>query len=178
MRHAKGARGRDLIFRVIGDKHFPCLRNAVLAALDVGSGQCLNFTTREMRRMLAAGSLAGLAAEYLREFRNALVHGALRQPMPRDWGKDSNYVADNEPAIRQFHANIRVTLLLIQVLLRSVAKDSEVLTAWFSDPQSAILVPTQLHCCANIENYEGLLLSDAPLVRWRDHYALMTEYNH
>lgn len=146
VKYAKGARGRDLIFRAIGDEHFPCLRNAVLDALDVNPGNRPNFNTGEMRRMLAAGSFGGIAAEYLREFRNALVHGSLRPPTPEDWGKNSRYVADDEPAIRQFHTNIRITLLLIQILLRSAAKENEELTAWFDDPQSAILVLTQLHC--------------------------------
>jgi hypothetical protein len=170
-RHAKGARGRDLIVRALGDKHFPHLRAAVLDALDLASTTCLDFGSREMRRMLAAGSIAGIGAEYLREFRNALAHGTLSKPMPDDWGKGSEYVADNDPGIQQFHANARVALVLIQILMRFASNDSYELTVWLNERQPVSLILTQLHCLAHLE--EGALpLSGAPLVSWRDAYAM------
>jgi hypothetical protein len=177
-KHAKGARGRDLIFRLLGDKHFPYLRKAVLDALDLCPRKCVDFKTPEMRRLLTAGSFAGIGAEYLREFRNTLVHGALGQPMPDDWGKDCKYVADDDPAVRRFHTNIRLTLLLIQVLLRSITKDDEELRAWLADPQPATLVLTQLHCPCLVNEPEELPLAGAPLVIWDDHYAMTVKYRH
>jgi hypothetical protein len=169
VKHAKGARGRDLVFHIVGNGHFPYLREAVFAALDMSPRKRAALYTRDMRRMLAAGSLAGIAAEHLREFRNALVHGTLPKPMPEDWGKDSRYVPDDDPGIRQFHGNTRLTLLLIQILTRSASDESEQLRVWFSDPQPARLVLTQLHCPPPSDEVDPLPLNDAPVVEWEHH---------
>lgn len=166
IKHGKGARGRDLAFRILGDRHFPYLRAAVFDALD----RSPLVNTTEMRRMLAAGALAGVAAEHLREFRNAVAHGALEKPFPGDWGAKSEYVANDDPAIRQFHANARLTLLLIQILLRSVCTERDELTAWFSEPEPATLVLTQLHCPFSGTSGGALPFTDARVVRWQDQY--------
>ncbi|MGO3933693.1 hypothetical protein NP284_35925 [Rhodopseudomonas pseudopalustris] len=170
LKQPRGARGRDLICHVFGDKHFPHLRGAVLDALDLSSKRVLDLGSREMRRMLVAGSLAGIGAEYLRGFRNALAHGTLEKPMPEDWGEGSDYKADDDPALRQFQVNTRLTLLLMQILMRFASAGSEELTASFDEPQSAALVLTQLHCPFETSEGAALPLGDAPLVQWRDHH--------
>jgi hypothetical protein len=173
-KRGKGARGRDLVYRVLGDRHFPYLRQATFRALELGRMKAAKFRTPEMQRFLAAGSLAGIGAEYLREFRNALVHGSLRKPEPEDWGEKSEYRADDDPDIIQFHANTRLTLLLIQILMRSVSEGGEELTAWFSDPAPAALALTQLHC--PLPEKGGLPFQDAPLLQWEDPYAIQQKY--
>jgi hypothetical protein len=171
-KHAKGAKGRDLVFRVVGDERFPFLRGALFDALDVASSECVDFRSREMRRMLAAGSMAGIAAEYLRAFRNALAHGTLRKPLPDDWGRNSPYLADNDPAIRQFHANTRLALLLSQIIMRFASNESYQFRAWVDEPQPVSLVLTQLHCQLQLEEADELPLIGAPLVKWKDSYTM------
>jgi hypothetical protein len=167
MKQPKGARGRDLLVQLLGDKHFPYLRGVVLEALDLSSGKCVDFSTHEMRRLIAAGSMAGIGAEHLRKFRNALAHGALRKPTPQDWGPNSEYVADNDPAIRNFHANTRLTLLLIQILMRSALNEFDQLKVWLPNSQPAKLVLTQLHCelPESLDCGEALPLEGVPLLR-------------
>jgi hypothetical protein len=54
--------------------------------------------------------------------------------------------------------------------LMRFASESKELTAWFSEPQPATLVLTQLHCPFQRKETEPLPLRDAPLVRWQDHH--------
>jgi hypothetical protein len=164
MKQPKGARGRELLVQLLGDKHFPHLRSAVLAAFELYGGRGINLSTREMRRMIAMGSLAGIGAEHLREFRNAVAHGAMIKPLPEDWGDKSEYCPDEDPAIRQFHVNTRIALLLIQILMRSTLNPHDELKGWLSEPQSAVLVLTQLHCVPRERFESELPLQDALLL--------------
>ena len=164
MKQPKGARGRDLLVQLFGDKRFPHLRTAVLEAFELRNSSCGAFNTAEMRRMIATGSMAGIGAEHLRGFRNAVAHGDIAKPMPGDWGDNSRYCADNDPHIRKFHANTRIALLLTQMLMRSTLGETDELCAWMSVPQPACLVLTQLHCMS-LERLEfDLPFQDAPLL--------------
>ena len=165
MKQPKGARGRDLLVQLFENKQFPHLHRAVHDAFDVRNGPGANFRTPEMRRMIATGSMVGIGAEHLREFRNAVVHGNVTKPVPEDWGINSTYDANNDPAIRQFHFNIRITLILIQILMRSTFAHGDDLSGWLRDSYPAALVLTQLHCAVP-EYYEPELpFDDAPLLR-------------
>ena len=66
--------------------------------------------------------------------------------MPDDWGECSDYNADDDPAIRQFHANIRLVLLLIQISLRSQCNQNDESEGWHTSPKPNFLVLSQLHC--------------------------------
>ncbi|TCP64810.1 hypothetical protein [Sphingomonas sp. PP-CE-1G-424] len=117
-RAGRGAKGRDLASA--NTRHLPYLRRTLLDAAAL-AGDGTDFGRREMRRMLALGSLPGVAAEHLRQFRNRLTHGDLRKPEPKDWGDESRWIVDEDPHLLQFHVNIRLVLLLIQLLAFDVA---------------------------------------------------------
>ena len=142
--NGKGARGRE-IFRRLGDNnHFPSLRQAVFDAF-MRDRKSKEDISDEMRCALKEKNIAVIGAERLRSFRNALVHGDIRKPEPGDWGVESTYKADNDPDIGQFHNNIRITLILIQILMRSTLKANEELSGWLSEPQAGMVLLTQLH---------------------------------
>ena len=142
----KGALVREVIFRIMRNRRFPHLRQAVFRALELNAADMEYFRTKEMRSLIVAGSIAAIGAEHLRCFRNSVIHGDLVRPLPEDWGESADYNADDDPAILQFHANIRMALLLIQILLRSQCNQNDELKGWHSDPKPSFLVLTQLHC--------------------------------
>ncbi|MBB5987871.1 hypothetical protein [Sphingobium lignivorans] len=144
----KGAFGRELLLRRFGDRHMPGLRNAFADAIALRFDKGRTLQGPEVRRAAAGGALAALAAEHLRQFRNALAHGDLRKPDPDDWGERSTYAVDDDPAIRQFPANIRLTLILIQVLILCALDPDELIEEWHDGPVSAIDYVTTLHCAA------------------------------
>jgi hypothetical protein len=110
----KGAKGRDLVAS-LAKGGMPFLRSVIFSALALDHAD-VNFGHRDMRRMLELASLPGIAAEYLRQFRNRVIHGDVQQPEPGDWGDGSAFQVDQDPHLRRFHTNTRLTLLLIQVL--------------------------------------------------------------
>ncbi len=142
----KGVLGRAVILRLMGDRRFPHLRQVLSAALELYATDMEYFRTKEMSPLVEAGSIAAIGAEHLRCFRNSVIHGEIVPPTPEDWGESSEYNADNDPVIRQFHANIRLTLLLIQMLLRSQCNNNDELDGWSSSPKPSVLVLSQLHC--------------------------------
>ena len=118
-----------------------------------------------MRRVLKEWNITAIGAERLRCFRNALVHGDIGKPEPKDWGAKSTYSADNDPDIGQFHDSIRIALILIQILMRSTLKADEELSGWQSESQSGMLLLMQLHCkIAHTEGQLNLGLRDAALI--------------
>ena len=121
----KGARGREVLLRVMAHSHFPHLRHSALNALGLNNTPAIDFASSEMRRVIAENSIAAVAAEYLRCFRNAVTHGAITQPMPLDWGEHSSYTPDEDAAITQFYYSIRTTLLLTQILIRSTLETDD-----------------------------------------------------
>ncbi len=170
MNEPAGARGKKLLEELIGGGHFPYLRQAVFEALILKSGFKLSDRCqREIDKLINLGFFSALGAEYLREFRNALVHGDLNKPLPTDWGGRSRFRSDDDPAIRQFHANIRVALLLIQILMRSTVNVDDELSAGLSSPQPAETLLTQLHCKLRDQNGQlELPFQDAPLIMGED----------
>ncbi len=80
----KGALGRDLLRSV--ENRLPYLRVALYEAIGLCERENTAFPTAAMRQMIKSASLEGIAAEHLRVFRNALVHGAIPKPLPSDWG--------------------------------------------------------------------------------------------
>lgn len=142
----RGARGREVLLRIMGGRHFPHLRHSAFSAFELNNTPTIDFASSEMRRLMAENSIAGVAAEFLRCFRNAVAHGAIAPPMPRDWGERSSYTPDDDPAISQFHHIIRTTLLLTQILIRSTLNSNDELSGWLSGMQSGTLLLTQLHC--------------------------------
>lgn len=164
LKQPRGARGRELLLQLVGDTHFPHLRSAVFDVVGLRNDRGSDFSNGEMRRAIAARSVAGIGAEHLRQFRNAVTHGSITKPMPGDWGDKSEYSADQDSGIRQFHANTRLTLLLIQILMRSTLRQCTELQAWLSESHPAELVLTQLHCVLPERSEFELPLEDAPLL--------------
>lgn len=115
--HPKGAAGRDLLRELFGHRPMPGLRSSLLDALELHPHDLKSIKGPEVKAALSTGCWASLAAEHLRRFRNASVHGDITLPEPEDWGRTSKYVVDQDPAIRRFGAHIRLTLLLIQALM-------------------------------------------------------------
>lgn len=113
-RGGRGAMGRDLVAGAVFDR-LPYMGAMLAAALEQDPSGT-DFTAPDMRRMVRLGSLAGISAEHLRQFRNRLTHGQVVKPEPEDWGMDSDYVADHDPGLRRFHANIRLLLSVLQIL--------------------------------------------------------------
>ena len=140
----KGARGRDWFLSRFGDKSFPMLRKCVLDAV-AATHHRIDFARADMRRAIDAGAWAAIGAEHLRQFRNAVIHGDLPKPEPEAWGDGSEYRADEDPAIRQFAPNIRLTLVLIQIMALSEVGSGEKLSGWRSDTEPAIPLLEQLH---------------------------------
>ena len=102
-----GARGREILKQLMGNKHFPYLRQTVFGALKLHNGRAIiDPDSDTMRSLIAAECIAAIGAEHLRCFRNAVAHGDIAKPEPGDWGERSAYNADDDPAIRQFHDNI------------------------------------------------------------------------
>lgn len=146
----RGAKGRELVAAAEGGR-IPFLRPVLLQAAELDRGE-VDFTHPEMCRMLRRGSLAGIAGEYLRQFRNRIIHGDIPKPEPRNWGDHSEYVMDEDPHLRRFHANIRLVLLLIQVLAIDDVDEIQDLEVWLETPCSARIVLEQLHCDGLIQN--------------------------
>jgi hypothetical protein len=163
MKQPKGARGRDLLLQLLGDKHFPYLRNVVLKAFALKHHHRNSIDTPEMRKLIRIGATAAMAAEYLRDFRNALAHGALTKPLPTDWGENSGYCPNQDPAIVRFNINIRLVLLLIQVLARSALRADDELEGWLPCSQPGLLLLTQLHCALPERRDLELPLNDVRL---------------
>lgn len=99
----------------------------------------------------------------MRQFRNAMIHGTVRRPEPRDWGERSNYIINADPVIMQFEVNIRLLLLLIQILALQAVEPTDALSGWRSDVDPADVVLRQLHCVVEEVNQLALPLHDAPL---------------
>ena len=59
----KGALVREVIFRIMRNGRFPHLRQAVFRALELGAADMEYFMTKEMRPLIAAGSIAAIGAE-------------------------------------------------------------------------------------------------------------------
>ena len=151
----KGARGRAVFLRIMGDKCFPYLRQLVIAALNLCDSNAISHNTDKMRELFAARATAAIGAEHLRCFRNSMTHGAIGKPVPEDWGDDTGYLVDEDPALRQFHINIRMTSILIQVILRHQLDPNDELAVWQFSPyldgidleeEPDALLLTQLHC--------------------------------
>lgn len=142
-RVGRGAKGRDLVASVATGR-MPHLRATLLKTLELDRDA--DFGHRDMRRMLSKGSIPGIAAEYLRQFRNRLIHGDLPKPEPQDWGERSEYVADQDPHLRRFHANTRLLLLLLQTLAIADLDEGQELEAWLEAPTDGRLALAQLQC--------------------------------
>ena len=140
----KGAKGRDMIVD-LASCHMPHLRDTLFDALELDRSGT-NFRHTDMRRMLKAGSVAGVAAEHLRQFRNRLIHGDMPRPEPGDWGDKSEYFPNRDCGLRRFHANIRLLLLLIQILVREDVHDGLELDYQLEEPHDARLSLKYLHC--------------------------------
>ncbi|MDE0711378.1 MAG: hypothetical protein OXH60_04495 [Rhodospirillales bacterium] len=153
-RLGKGARGRDILLRIMGDKCFPYLRESVIEAINLSASSAIEHNNDEMLRLFSVRATAAIAAEHLRCFRNAVTHGTVK-PDPEDWGDESRYCADEDPALRQFHVNIRITLILIQLIIRNQLDPNDEIAVWQFSPElyefhlhdepDALLL-TQLHC--------------------------------
>ncbi len=143
--NGKGALGRVLLTDHFGDAHFPHLRNILYEASDILGTLRLTSNAND-KKLIASGSLASIGAEHLRKFRNAVTHGDLVKPLPKDWGEESKYSANDDPSIKQFHINSRLTLILIQILIRISLDQNYEIGSWVSEPQPADLLLTQLHC--------------------------------
>ncbi|MEA3017995.1 MAG: hypothetical protein QOI38_2717 [Sphingomonadales bacterium] len=144
-RAGRGAKGRDLV-AAVSMPHLPFLRIVLLNAAEFDRDST-DFSHPDMRRMLQRGSIPGIAGEHLRQFRNRLIHGDLPKPEPEDWGDRSEYVVDEDPHLRRFHANIRLVLLLLQTLAIDAVDEDQELEAWLEGPCCARLALQQLHCC-------------------------------
>ncbi len=99
---------------------------------------------------------------HLRQFRNAVTHGDLPKPEPEDWGERSEYRVDDDPAIRQFAPNIRLTLVLIQILALSEVGDGEELSGWRSEIEPAVALFEQLHHGVRLEELMEQMDLDLP----------------
>lgn len=140
----KGAKGRDIVVRLASGE-MPHFRAVLFNAFALDYGQ-VDFAHRDMRRLLDMGSLPGIAAEYLRQFRNRVIHGDVQKPEPGDWGDSSKYRADEDPHLRRFHTNIRLLLLLLQIIARSLVDRGTHLESWLEYPRDGKSALEQLHC--------------------------------
>lgn len=140
----KGAKGRNLITRV-ADGHMPHMRECLMRALELDQAGT-DFRHVEMLRVARLGSIPGVAAEYLRQFRNRLIHGGLARPEPKDWGAGSKYSVNDDVNLRRLHANTRLLLLILQLLVRDFLKDGQIFEIWVESPCSAKLAMECLHC--------------------------------
>lgn len=144
-RRPRGAMGRDVLQAEPSGVYIPYLRDVVLRALAESSWPTV-FGTPEMSRVIKSGSWAAIGAEHMRQFRNAMIHGDVGKPDPKDWGDRSRYVVDEDPAVSQFRHHTRVVLLLIQALaLRDTTKE-DMLSGWMLDQVPARLLLSELHC--------------------------------
>lgn len=157
-----GALGRDTILATVGTQDFPHLRRTVLSAIAIAQAPP-QFTSPEAKQALNEGAWAALGAEHMRQFRNAMIHGSIGKPEPRDWGEHSEYIIDQDPAIMQFEANIRLLLLLIQILALQDVDPEETLSGWRSDADQAHVLLTQLHCVVRESDQYCLAFDDAPV---------------
>lgn len=69
----KGARGRDLV-AMVAPPDVPHLRETLFVALELDPDGTA-WGSRDARRLIGAGNLAGMAGEHLRQFRNRSIHG-------------------------------------------------------------------------------------------------------
>lgn len=165
----KGARGRDLV-AAVAPPNVPRLRETLLAALELDPGGT-HWSSRDSQRLIASASIAGLAGEHLRQFRNRSIHGDLPKPDPTDWGPRSEYSADADPRLRRFHANTRLALLLLQILAASDAGADAELEEGLEDACDADLALLLLHCerSGDVPNADEdeLDLGCRPLPVWR-----------
>jgi hypothetical protein len=148
----RGAMGRDLLATISAP--VPFLRSVLLQAAELDHAGT-NFSHPDMRRLLHRGSVPGIAGEYLRQFRNRLIHGKLPKPEPQDWGEPTEYIIDQDPHVRRFHANIRLVLLLLQALAAEDVDEDQEVEAWLEGPCDARLALQQLHCCDPPANAEA-----------------------
>ena len=144
-RRPKGALGRNLLFNQFGDHPFPYLRDCVLRAIGVTLVPP-PFSSEIAKTILAEGAWAAIGAEQLREFRNAMIHGKLRKPEPRNWGDEPVSEYANDPSIMQFEPNVRLILLLIQILALCDTDPDDQLSGWRLETDPAHLLLSQLHC--------------------------------
>jgi hypothetical protein len=127
MRQPKGARGRELL-RGVGPHCLPHLQTCLRSSSDFAVGGDPELA--EFRSLLVSGEIAAAAAEFLRCFRNRVVHGALGQPEPEDWGRHTDYAVDADPVIVRFRHHIRLVLLLTQFLMAEAVDPAEMLPSW------------------------------------------------
>lgn len=76
----------------------------------------INHDQPDLRRYVQTGNRPGIAAEHLRQFRNRLIHGDLQFALPDEWDADRHARLNEQPELRRSHCNIRLTLMLIQLL--------------------------------------------------------------
>lgn len=156
-RSPKGATGRDLLYRQFGDRPFPHLKACVLRAICM-TMEPPEFSSGVAKAILAKGAWAAIGAEHLREFRNAMIHGKLRKPEPHNWGDEPVSEYRKDPSILQFEPNIRLILLLIQILALGKIDPDEELSGWRFDPDPAHLILSQLHCAIDETDEEDAQL--------------------
>lgn len=142
-RRPKGGFGRDLLRKHHGDAHFPWLKHCLLASIEFFAPEVLE--AKELRALIREGALAAVAAELLRSFRNEVAHGTLTRPHPKDWGMNSKYKIDEDPAVLRFHHHIRLLLLLIQIMMLQTDAAQVELSQVSEDWASAVDVLNQLH---------------------------------
>lgn len=150
-RRPKGALGRNLLLDQFGDHPFPHLRDCVLRAIGVTLVPP-PFSSETAKTILAEGAWAAIGAEHLREFRNAMIHGKLRKPEPRNWGDEPVSAYANDPSIMQFEPNVRLILLLIQILALCDTDPDNELSGWRLEVDPAHVLLSQLHCSINEHN--------------------------
>ena len=148
----RGAKGRDLAARIVRG-HPPHLRRILLDALELDRGG-IDFSEGGMSGMLRLGSMPGMAAEHLRQFRNRMAHGDLRKPEPRDWGKGRKSPDHEDADLRRFRANVRLLLLIIQLLVASGLRKGSAIQAWLEQPCDARQVLRTLHCIGDDRNID------------------------
>jgi hypothetical protein len=163
----RGAQGRDLA-AARAKAHMPYLKILLDEVLAISRDQ-VEFSHPEMRRMLGLGSIPGVAGEYLRQFRNRLVHGDMPKPDPDESRDNEDNGVDAAPHLRRFHLNIRLTLLLIQILLIPDVEEGDYLDNWLDEPCLARFSLERLHV-APPDGMDDMLfgeeLSQWPLFSW------------
>ena len=164
----KGAKAREILKYLDRECQLPYLRKVIVGvALSPGS-QLIDFREEMIKELLLAPSLAAFGAERLRRFRNALIHGDFRPPLASNWEGDGVGLRQEQPEIMQFHDNIRITLLLIQILIRSTLKGEDKLEGWLSEEVSGKVMLSQLHCRVAMSEWEELPFLDAPILAERE----------
>ena len=164
----KGAVGRDMIAS-LARCHIPYLRDALFNALELDRSKT-DFRHRDMRRMIDTGSAAGVAAEYLRQFRNRLIHGDIKKPEPKDWGYKSEYIPNSDYDLRIVHANTRLALLIIQILACEDLGDGLKVQYMLEEACDPKFLLRYLHCnCPAEPNTPELdfCVAEWPLPVWR-----------